>query len=43
MYDFLSDINIKDVPLYTVVGNISAKEMRKHYNEEIIDKLQRIQ
>ena len=33
----------KDVPPYTVVGGVPAKEIRKRYDEETIAKLQQIQ
>jgi Acetyltransferase (isoleucine patch superfamily) len=33
----------KDVPPYTVVGGIPAKEIRKRYDEETIKKLQKLQ
>lgn len=33
----------KDVPPYTVVGGIPAKEIKKRFNEETITKLQQIQ
>ena len=32
----------KDISPYTVVGGVPAKEIRKRYNEETIEKLQRI-
>jgi virginiamycin A acetyltransferase len=33
----------KDIPPYTVVGGIPAKEIKKRFDEEIINKLQQIQ
>lgn len=33
----------KDVPPYTVVGRIPAKEIKKRFDEETINKLQRLQ
>lgn len=33
----------KDVPPYTIVGGIPAKEIKKRFNEETINKLQQIQ
>ncbi|WP_077609756.1 CatB-related O-acetyltransferase [Clostridium sp. Marseille-P2415] len=33
----------KDVPPYTVVGGIPAKEVKRRFNEETINKLQQIQ
>ena len=33
----------KDVPAYTVVGGIPAKEIKKRFDEETINKLQQIQ